>query len=83
MELDLKTIQARFDAVLSGECTREAASDWARQLRETDDRQELSITPESERKRIWDALVFLESYDMKNSPTEYLYATEDLTANRP
>lgn len=83
MELDKRTLQARFDAVLSGECTREVASEWARHVRESDDRQELVITPEAERKRIWEALVFLESFDLKNSPTEYLYLEEDLIANRP
>lgn len=83
MTLDMTTIQAKFDSVCKGECTRETASNWARELRESYDRNELLIVPETEQKRIWEALIFLEGYDMKNSPTEYLYAEEDLIANRP
>ncbi len=83
MTLDMTTIQAKYDAVRDGACTREDASNWARELREADDRKELTITPEADRKQIWEALSFLEMYDMKNSPTEYMYDEEDLIANRP
>lgn len=83
MELNLTMIRAQFDAVRAGTLSREAASDWARELREADDRKQLTVTPDAERKRIWEALLFLESYDMKNAPDEYLYQEEDLVANRP
>jgi hypothetical protein len=83
VELDLATIRSRFDAVRSGEITREDASDWARIARETHDRRDLRVVPESDWKVIWNALEFLEMYDMKISPTEYMYAEEDLVAHRP
>ena len=83
MNLDLTTIRAQFDAVRAGRLSREQASAWARELREADDRKELTITPDSDRKRIWDALVFLEGYDLKTGPEEYLHNEEDLIANRP
>jgi hypothetical protein len=83
MNLDLTTIQAQFDAVRSGDLSREQASDWARKVREADDRGELTITPEVDRKQIWESLLFLEGYDMKNAPNEYMYQEEDLIANRP
>lgn len=83
MELDLATIRSRFDAVRTGDITREEASDWARMMREAHDRRELHVVPSSDWKVIWKALGFLEMYDGKVSPTEYLYADEDLVANRP
>jgi hypothetical protein len=83
MNLCLTAIQVKFDAVCIGQCTREAASNWAREMREADDRNELMIMPEVDRKRIWEALLFLERYDMKNAPDEYLYDEKDLVANRP
>lgn len=83
MNLDLTTIRAQFDAVRAGTLSREQASDWARELREADDRNELTIAPEADRKRIWEALEFLEGYDLKTGPNEYLLAEEDLIANRP
>jgi hypothetical protein len=83
MILDLSTLQAQYDAVKDGKSSREAASDWAREMREVDDRRELTITPESARSKIWEALLFLESYDMKTAPNTYLYDVEDLIAHRP
>lgn len=83
MNLDLTTIRAQFDAVRAGKLSREQASDWARELREADDRHEVTFTPEVDRKRIWEALVFLEGYDLRNGPDEYLHNEGDLTANRP
>ena len=83
MDIDLEMIRARFDDVLSGKCTREEASDWARQLRESNDARDLVVTPKSDWKRVWDAIGFLEGYDMKNSPNEYLFAEVDLIAERP
>ena len=83
MELSLPMIWSKFDELDQERCSREAASEWARLLRETDDRNELVMVPASERKLIWDALIFIESYDMKTGPNEYLYCREDLLANKP
>ena len=83
MQLDMVTIRSRFGAVQSGDITREEASDWGRIMREAHDRRELRIVSDSDWKTIWNALVFLEMYDGRISPTEYLYADEDLVANRP
>ena len=83
MQLDMATIRSRYDAVRSGDITREEASDWARIMREARDRRELRIVPDSDWTTIWNALVFLEMYDGRVSPTEFMYADEDLVANRP
>ena len=83
MTLDLATIRAMFDAVLAGKVTREEASNWARELREAHDRGELAITPQADWKRVWQALEFLEGYDLKISPEQYLHTEEDLIANKP
>ena len=83
MQLDIATIRFRFDAVRSGDITREEGADWARIMREAHDRKELHIVPASDWKAIWNALEFLQMYDGRISPTEYMYAEEDLVANRP
>jgi len=82
MELTLAMIRSKFDELDQDKCSRESASEWARLLREIDDRNELVIVL-AERKLIWNALIFIESYDMKTGPNEYLYCREDLLANKP
>jgi len=83
MELTLPMIRSKFDELDQEKCSRESASEWARLLREMDDHKQLVMVPESERKLIWNALIFIESYDMKTGPNEYLYCREDLLANKP
>jgi hypothetical protein len=76
-------IHSRFDSVRSGDMMREEASDWARTMREAHDRRELHIVPASHWKAIWRALEFLQMYHGRISPTECMYADEDLIASRP
>jgi hypothetical protein len=83
MELNLPTIRAKFDAILATTITRESASDWARELREASDRNELTISPSEEKRRLWKALLFLEGVDMKDAPNSYLHNEEDITRERP
>jgi hypothetical protein len=83
MELSLTAIRAKFDAVLAGTCTREAVSDWAREQRCADDHGELAITPELDRNRIWNALLFLEGVDLKDAPGSYSHNNDDVARERP
>lgn len=83
MKIDLDTVRRRFDGLITGEDDRHEASNWARMLREADDRRELVVQPESDRRVVWKAIQFLEMYDVKTSPSEYLYGEIDLIANRP
>jgi hypothetical protein len=83
MELNLTTIRTKFDEILSAMITRESVSDWARELREASDRNELTISPIEEKRRIWKALLFLEGVDMKDAPNSYLHNEEDITRERP
>jgi hypothetical protein len=83
MRIDSAMIRAQFDAVLAATVTRESVSDWARRLREADDREELLITPDCERQRLWKAILFLEGVDMKDAPDSYLHNDEDISRERP
>ena len=83
MDIDLHAIRSQFDVVLAGSVARETVSDWAKALREGNDRQELTITPESDRSRIWKAILFLEGVDMKDAPDSYLHNAQDISRERP
>jgi len=83
MVVDLEIVRNQFDRVHSGEASRAEVSDWARKTREQIDSKLLELQSGSHRDRIWKALIFLESYDMRTSPSEYLYAEDDLLENRP
>ncbi len=83
MILDVNIIRQKYDEALSEKFTRESLSEWATSLREASDRNELVITPKRDRFRIWEALLFLEMYDMQTGPDSYLYGNEDLIENRP
>ncbi len=83
MEVSKQAITAKFDEVLSESVSREAVSDWARVRREADDDGTLTLLPEAERSRLWDALLFLEGVDLKDSPTSYLHNEEDILRERP
>ncbi len=83
MNIDLATVRKMFQAVLDGSETREAVSDRAKALQEIDDRRELVVVPESDRKRLWKALTFLEGVDLKDGPDSYLHIDEDIVRECP
>ena len=83
MEVDLTTIQRKFDAILAASETRESVSNWARELREADDRQQLKIVPASDKQRLWNAILFLEGVDLKDAPDSYLHNEEDIIREKP
>lgn len=83
MNVSLKIIQSRFDDLVSGKIGREEVADWARNLREADDRRELTISPESDRSFVWKGILFLEGVDLRDSPNSYLHNEADIMRERP
>lgn len=83
MNVEKNLVQAHFDAILSGNATREAVSDWARELREAHDRNDLAISPEVDRPQLWKAILFLEGVDLRDAPDSYLHNEEDIRRERP
>lgn len=83
MELGLVPIREKFDQVLAAATTREEASQWARLLRESYDRGGVTFWPAQDRRKIWNALLFLEGVDLKDGPNSYLHNETDIERERP
>ncbi len=83
MLIEIHSIREKFDELFTDACSREEASNWARNLRRTIDRFGDEIEFDSQCESIMKAIAFLEGYDLKISPTEYLYDAMDLKNNRP
>lgn len=61
----------KLKLVLSGEMTREEASDWAESYVMCDD-------PEIDDDMVWDLLMIISGIDILDSPTSYLHSEEDI-----
>lgn len=80
MEIDLESVRNVFHEVLAGRMTREAADRWAYELVQQSEMGSLSFVPESEKRRIWDAILYLYGVDSMEEPGEYLHTDEDIRA---
>lgn len=80
MEIDLESVRGVFREVLAGRMTREAADRWAYGLVQQSETGSLIFVPESEKKRIWDGIMYLYGVDSIEEPGEYLHTDEDIRA---
>ncbi|WP_315823250.1 hypothetical protein [Paraflavitalea speifideaquila] len=78
MKVNLTNIETMLNGMLNQTITREEASDWAIQARRMKDKGLLIYEPEEAESIIWDAIQFLETIDMQNSPGVYLYGEDDI-----
>ncbi|MCL2635410.1 MAG: hypothetical protein FWD50_02115 [Betaproteobacteria bacterium] len=78
MEIDLESVRGVFREVLAGRMTREAADRWAYGLVQQSETDSLSFVPESEKKRIWEGIMYLYGVDSMEEPGEYLHTDEDI-----
>lgn len=83
MNLKLSLVREQFDSLISGTASRERVSDWARSIREADDRDEVQLSSDEDGDRIWKAVLFLEGVDLKDSPETYLHNEADIQRERP
>jgi hypothetical protein len=77
MEISLLEIRVLFDKLIAQQLTREEIANSARKLREAEDEQALVYVPKSDENAIWEAILFLEGVDLKDSPETYLHNVED------
>ncbi|WP_218082112.1 hypothetical protein [Anthocerotibacter panamensis] len=78
MEIDIEAVRDVFRNVLAGRMTREAADRWAYALVQQSETDSLIFVPESEKKRIWDGIMYLYGVDLMEEPEEYLHTDEDI-----
>jgi len=78
MIVTLNDITERLRSILTGDMTRESASDWATSQIELEDRRELHYSPDVLEDEIWQAIIFLAGIDLLVSPGTYLFGVEDI-----
>ncbi|MGP3780502.1 DNA-binding protein [Bacillus sp. 4A_MP3] len=61
----------KADLILNGQAAREEVSDWACEYVAADD-------PAVEDETVWEMLVYLSGFDLKDSPDAYLHTIEEL-----
>ncbi|ATX85083.1 MULTISPECIES: DNA-binding protein [Bacillus amyloliquefaciens group] len=61
----------KADLILNGQAVREEVSDWAWGYVTAHD-------PEVEDENVWEMLVYLSGFDLKDSPDSYLHTIEEL-----
>ncbi|MDJ1630443.1 DNA-binding protein [Bacillus velezensis] len=61
----------KADLILNGQAVREEVSDWAPEYVSADD-------PAVEDENVWEMLVYLSGFDLKDSPDSYLHTIEEL-----
>ena len=77
MKVSLTEVVNIFDGLISGELSREDASDWAKKRQEAEDAGDLEYEPATKEREIWDAVLYLEGVDLKDSPDTYLHISDD------
>lgn len=63
--------------LIAEERSRMEVAGWARDRRLAEDDGCLEYDPASDEKKIWDAISYLESVDLKDGPDSYLYSKSD------
>ncbi|MCC9021903.1 DNA-binding protein [Bacillus nakamurai] len=70
-EPTLAECMKKADLILNGQATREEVADWAGEYVAADD-------PVVEDEKVWEMLVYLCGFDLKDAPDSYLHTTEEL-----
>lgn len=78
MEIDLDTVRRVFSDVLEGRITREAADRWAYGVMQQSELGSLTFSPQTEKDRIWDGVMYLYGIDNTVAPGQYLHSDEDI-----
>ncbi|QDU78856.1 hypothetical protein Pla110_05600 [Polystyrenella longa] len=77
MEISFATLAPVYEALISGEMSREEASDWAIKIDQEWDEGIHTVPPTIDESVLYDAFNILKAADFKNSPTEYFHPLED------
>lgn len=77
MKVSLIEVLGVFDNLISGDISKEDASNWAKQRQKAEDSGNLEYEPTSKEQKIWDAILYLEGVDLKDAPDSYLHTAED------
>ena len=81
-KISVNEIREAFDALEAGSKTRESVADWANKLRSEYDKGVLIFEPMNEKKKIWDAILWLSGVDLKDISAPYFHTMEDISDYR-
>ena len=74
----LSEIKEIFEKLLDKRISREDASSWAIDLQNAEDSNLLEYEPSDKEELVWDAILFLQVVDLKDSPDTYLHNKDDI-----
>lgn len=82
MRISFEDVALRFEAVLSGELSRDAADRWAWRMMQLCELGELEYLPRSDQDRIWAGIMYLYGVDMpcieQDRRHEFLLTDDDV-----
>jgi hypothetical protein len=78
-EISLPLIAQVLQRVLTQQITREEASNWAFQVRIGLEAGQITFTPASMERQIWETVLFLEGIDLQDAPGSYLHNEADMS----
>ncbi|WP_103865327.1 hypothetical protein [Aquimarina sp. I32.4] len=76
--INIKEIKSILEFILSDQISREEGSKLAFELRELSDNNLLDYSPKKDEDLIWEAILFIEGLDLKDSPNTYLHNEYDI-----
>lgn len=82
MLVPLEDVRTKFDQLITGALSREEVANWAHGVRSSDDVEPLTYEPIDLSSIIWQALIYLEGVDLRESPYEYLHTVDDFKRKR-
>jgi hypothetical protein len=77
VKVTVELIDQTFKRLISGELSREAASDFANSAIKEHDANSLEFIPNNKRWEIFEDILYLAAVDLKSSPEEYFHVVED------
>jgi hypothetical protein len=77
MQVTLDEIKTKFKQLINKELSREAVSNWAIELRRSEDDGQLEYIPTHEEQRIWRAISYLTGVDLLDMDGSYLHSIEN------
>jgi hypothetical protein len=76
--INLNYLKMILSSILEDKISREKGSEIAFELRQLSDRNSLKYEPIDKEDLIWDAILFIEGLDLKDSPDTYLHNDNDI-----
>lgn len=78
MNITLDSVRNVFNDVISGNISRECADRWAHSVIKKSEENSVIFTPESDKEKIWNGIMYLYGIDLEESPGIYLHTDDEI-----